>query len=259
MAFLSAPRKDLLPVTVRHTEQDEPPFVIAIDGPAGAGKSTIAALLARRLRVPYLDTGAMYRAVALLALRAGVELPLDEDDSGQVHRLIGDHSIEVEMRDRSTAVLVDGEDVSEQIRTEECSQMASAVSTLSEVRRELVAMQRSLGERRGGVMEGRDIGTVVFPDAVLKIFLTASPDERSQRRFRDLSDHDASTTLDEVRDQQRRRDRQDSSRSDSPLQVARGAVVVDTTHMTPDEVVDRVIEELERSSPGALDSRRGKP
>ena len=137
--------------------------------------------------------------------------------------------------------------------------MASAVSALSDVRRELVAIQRSLGERQGGVMEGRDIGTVVFPDARLKIFLTASTEERSQRRFDDLQQLDTGATLDDVREQQRLRDRQDSSREDSPLKVAAGAVVVDTTRMTPEEVVERVVEELLRSGREPLDSRRGKP
>jgi cytidylate kinase len=259
MACPSVPRKDPLSLTHARDEQNDPPFVVAIDGPAGAGKSTVASMLARRLGVPHLDTGAMYRAVALLALRAGIELPLDENDSLRVRGMMGDHTIELERAEHGTAVLVDGEDVSGEIRTQECSLMASAVSALSDVRRELVRIQRSLGERQGGVMEGRDIGTVVFPDARLKIFLTASTEERSQRRFDDLQQLDTGATLDDVREQQRLRDRQDSSREDSPLKVAAGAVVVDTTRMTPEEVVERVVEELLRSGLQSLDSRRGKP
>jgi cytidylate kinase len=246
-------------VTDPRDKKSDSPFVIAIDGPAGAGKSTVASMLAQRLGIPYLDTGAMYRAVALLALRAGLELPLDEDDRLEVCRMTGDHTIELESAEHRTAVLLDGEDVSGEIRTQECSLMASAVSAIPEVRRQLVAIQRAIGERHGGVMEGRDIGTVVFPDATLKVFLTASTEERSQRRFSDLQQLDTQTTLDDVREQQRLRDRQDSSREDSPLQVAAGAVVVETTRMSVEEVVERVVEKLESSGQAPLDSRRGKP
>lgn len=230
------------------------PPVIAIDGPAGAGKSTIAAMLAARLGVPYLDTGAMYRAVALLALRAGLELPLSDGEIEQVCRLLDDHAIEVSAGDGKTAVLVDGEDVSEHIRTPECSAMASAVSAVPAVRRELVAMQRRIGARNGGVVEGRDIGSVVFPDAQLKVFLTASPGERARRRHRDIQQLDPSATLQEIQQQQHRRDLQDSSRAESPLQVAQGAVVVDTSGMTPEEVIVRLLDELEHARNAALDS-----
>ena len=221
-------------------------ILIAIDGPAGAGKSTVASLLADRLGIPYLDTGAMYRAVALMALRDGLEAPLDEGDSSRVIELMNTHSLDVDAGNGGTRILIDGVDVSSEIRTPECSLMASAVSALAAVRRELVPLQRALGLEKGGVMEGRDIGTVVFPDADLKVFLTASIDERARRRHRDLSQADPSTSLDEVRRQQQQRDRQDTSRSESPLQVAHGSVVVDTTASTLEEVVERLFEEVAR-------------
>ncbi len=220
------------------------PVIIAIDGPAGAGKSSVASALARRLGIPYLDTGAMYRAVALLALRDGLEPPLDAAAAARVVELMAAHHLGVEVGSEGTTILIDGHDVSGEIRTPECSLMASAVSALPEVRRALVPLQRSLGLEKGGVMEGRDIGTVVFPDADLKVFLTASVDERARRRHGDLAKLSPGTSLDEVRKQQQQRDHQDTSRSDSPLQVARGSVVVDTTGSTLEEVVTRLSEEV---------------
>jgi len=234
-------------VTSTSTENTRARPVIAIDGPAGAGKSTIAAMLAERLGVPYLNTGAMYRAAALIALRDGVKVPLDASAEERVAQLLHEHSIEVKMGRGVSQVLLDGENVSEAIRTSECSAMASAVSALSAVRQELVAVQRRLGEQHGGVVEGRDIGSVVFPDAQLKAFLTASQDERAHRRHKDLQDQESATSLEEVMRQQHDRDRADASRKDSPLQVARGAVVIDTTEMSPEEVVARLVDELERT------------
>jgi len=219
-------------------------ILVAIDGPAGAGKSTIAARLAQRLGVPYLDTGAMYRAVALLALRDGLPTALDEAASARVVELMENHPIEVSSGVTGNRIEIDGDDVSSEIRTPECSLMASSVSAIAEVRQALVPMQRRLGLERGGVMEGRDIGTVVFPDADLKVFLTASAEERARRRLRDLSDRDVATSIDEVREQQNRRDRQDASRSESPLQVAPGSVVVDTTDLSLDKVVERLMAEV---------------
>ena len=227
-------------------EAQTPRIVVAIDGPAGAGKSTVASRLASRIGIPYLDTGAMYRAVGLLALQDGLEPPLDELAAARVVELMDRHRIEVEVADGGTTILVDGHDVGEDIRSPECSLMASAVSALAEVRKALVPLQRELGLQKGGVMEGRDIGTVVFPDADLKVFLTASVDERARRRHGDLRERDVDTSLEDVRAQQQQRDLQDTSRAESPLQVARGSVVVDTTGLTLDEVVERLFEEVAR-------------
>lgn len=218
-------------------------ILIAIDGPAGAGKSTVAARMASHLGVPYLDTGAMYRTVALLALRAGLQAPLIEADSEKIQELMAANEIDVSADLEGTKISVGGEDISGQIRTAEVALMASAVSAIPEVRRALVPLQRRLGLENGGVMEGRDIGTVVLPDAHCKFFLTANADERARRRHLDLVAKEESTSVEEVFEQQRQRDLQDTSRAESPLQVARGSVVVDTSGLTLDEVVERLLEE----------------
>ena len=150
--------------------------------------------------------------------------------------------------------MVDGEDVSESIRTPECALMASAVSAVSGVRSALVPIQRRVGLARGCVMEGRDIGSVVFPDATLKVYLTASSDERAMRRQLDLQDKGIDTSVDEVKQQQHQRDLQDTSRADSPLHVARGSVVVDSTGLSLDEVVERLLSELQATSMDCLDT-----
>jgi len=230
------------------------PLVVAIDGPAGAGKSTVAGLLAKRLGIPYLDTGAMYRAVGLLALRAGLADPLDEEGKTAVVGLAEGHTIELISDDGVPHVVLDGEDVSEAIRSPECALMASAVSAVSGVRKALVPIQRRIGRAQGCVMEGRDIGSVVFPDATLKVYLTASPDERARRRQHDLQSKGIDTSVDEVKRQQHQRDLQDTSRADSPLHVAHGSVVVDTTGATLDEVVARLVQLLKSSGHLRLDT-----
>ncbi len=226
------------------------PFVVAIDGPAGAGKSTVARMLATRLGLPYFDTGAMYRAVGLLALRAGLDTPLGPDAARVISHLLRDHVISVAVRDGASRVLIDGSDPGAELRSRRASMMASAVSALSEVRRRMVAMQRELGHLHGGVMEGRDIGTVVFPDALLKVYLTASLRERARRRLREMERADAEVTLAEVEGEVERRDRQDESRADSPLAAAEGALVVDSSSMGPDAVVERLAAEVLRRTAG---------
>lgn len=223
------------------------PLIVAIDGPAAAGKSTVAAMLARRLGVPYLDTGAMYRAVAWLALREGMRPPIGPEAAGKIVGLLDAHQLELVQPGSELRVLVDGADIRDEIRSPEVAMMASAVSALPAVRRRLVALQRELGLRRGGVMEGRDITSVVFPDATLRVFLTAATEERARRRHRDLGGGEA-PSLDEVRHQQQQRDRQDSTRADSPLHVAEGVLVIDTTDHGPEEVVRRLLEALDAAA-----------
>jgi len=220
------------------THLPQAPPIIALDGPAGAGKSTVAVLLAEALSLPYLDTGAMYRAVGLIAYREGWRPPLDPKNDGLKISRLAEGRLRLEPGPDQMRVWVDEVEVTQEIRTPECSAMASAVSALSEVRRALVPQQRRMGLVKGGVMEGRDIGSVVFPDAALKIFLTASPQTRAQRRFDELVARGQAVTFDQVLEDQIQRDFRDSSRADSPLVVAPGAVVVDTSEMTLKEVVE---------------------
>ncbi len=224
----------------QENETSETIPLIAIDGPAGAGKSSVAVRLARRLGIPYLDTGAMYRAVGLMALRAGFRPPLVPETDGAEVAAMADGRLRLEPGLERMRVWIDDEEVTEAIRTPECSSMASAVSALPEVRRALVPQQRKMGLVRGGVMEGRDIGSVVFPDALLKIFLTASPEIRARRRFEELTGRGVETSFDVVLAEQKERDARDSGRADSPLVVAPGAIEFDTSNLGIDEVVEHL-------------------
>jgi cytidylate kinase len=208
-------------------------LLIAIDGPAGAGKSTVGRALAARLGLEYLDTGAMYRAVACAALRRGIAVT-DEDAVAQLARTIS-------LRVSDDGVFVDGADVTAEIRGREVTAGVSAVAANPGVREELRARQRAWAdERGGGVIEGRDIGTVVFPHATLKLFVTASPHERAARRVRELGGD-----VDEVAASIAERDRRDMTRLDGPLRPDGGAVVVDTTGVPIDDVVDAIVDLLE--------------
>jgi cytidylate kinase len=203
--------------------------VVAIDGPAGAGKSTIARALARRLGVPYLDTGAMYRAVTHAALRDGV----DPANAEAVTRLAVVSRIEVGDGD----VKVDGVDVTREIRTAQINRAVSHVAAISGVRSILRDQQRAwVAAHGGGVVEGRDIGTVVFPDATLKVFLTASPHVRAQRRVAE-----SGGDVDAIARSIAERDRLDSTRIDSPLMTADGSVTIDTSNLSIDEVVEKLL------------------
>ncbi len=208
--------------------------VIAIDGPSGAGKSTVARAVAVRLRLPTLDTGAMYRAITRAVLERGIALD-DAAACGDVAR-----SVRLEV---DGAVLLDGEDVTAEIRGPEVTAAVSAVSAHAPVRAALVAHQRAWAdEHDGGVVEGRDIGTVVFPDAVLKVFVTASDEVRARRRLGDELAADRDVDLAQVERDLERRDRLDSTRADSPLVAAADAFVVDTSDLSVDEVVDRIVD-----------------
>jgi len=223
------------------------PFIVAIDGPAGAGKSSASRLLAARLGFALVDTGAIYRTVALAASREGIAF---DDDAG-LERLLP--TLRIRFAPAATPgagqqVLLGGEDVSQAIRTPPMSLGASAVSARPVVRAGLLELQRRLAlapENRGAVLEGRDIGTVVFPDADLKVFLTAAERQRAQRRFAELQQKGDRSTLEEVLEDQRRRDRNDSERAVAPLKPAADARVLDSSELDLAGVVEKLAGEVE--------------
>lgn len=211
--------------------------IVAIDGPAGAGKSTVARQLAARLGFSMIDTGAIYRSVALAALQAGIAW---DDDEGL--RGLLDHGLPLSFRD--DRVLLAGRDVTEEIRTPEMSRGASVVSARPVVREKLLNLQRDLGHKapRGAVLEGRDIGTVVFPDAEVKFFLTATDEARALRRHAELSEKGLNVGLPEVLSDQRRRDKDDTERAIAPMKSAPDALLVDTTGLDLAEVIERCFQ-----------------
>jgi cytidylate kinase len=207
-------------------------LIVAIDGPAGAGKSTIARALAVRFGLLNLETGAMYRAFALKALRAGVAL----DDIAALVALTAHTQIGLAQAEQGNCVLLDGEDVTAAVRDPEVTQAASKVSVHTPIRAWMVALQQQLGANGGVVMEGRDIGTVVFPNADVKIFLDADPEVRGQRRFDQLGPAPALPVVEVIRDL-RERDHRDRNRTDSPLKPASDAILLNSTHLSLDETV----------------------
>lgn len=217
-------------------------MIIAIDGPAGAGKTTVARALARRLGLTHIDTGAMYRAVALKCLRNGVALA----DVDGVERMARSAEIAFEWsgygNDAPQRVFLDGEDVTEAIRTPEVSALSSPVSAIPGVRQELVRQQRAMAAAGNVVMEGRDVGTVVLPNADVKVFLTASSEERARRRWRELKQRSIPVELEAVLREIQERDERDSTRANSPLRPAEDAVVIDTDALTADEVTEQIIQ-----------------
>jgi cytidylate kinase len=214
------------------------PLVIAIDGPAGAGKSTVARKVAARLGLTYVDSGATYRAAALKVLQSGIS----PDDEQSVAKLMAQTDIRITTDGLQSHVLMDGQDVTEKIRTSEVTLAAAKVSRLPEVRAKLIAVQRGFATGRGVVMEGRDIGTVVFPDAALKVFLRADPEERARRRLRQDSKEGRSATLEQTAYEIGRRDQLDAERKISPLVPAADAYQIDSTYLAADQVVEQILD-----------------
>ena len=214
--------------------------MITIDGPAGSGKSTTARLVAKRLGYVYLDTGAMYRAMTLKALRSGVDPANDRSLEQMAERT----SITVKTDPEGTRVILDGEDVTESLRDPEVSRKSSMVAAVKAVRERMVELQRQVGARGGIVAEGRDIGSVVFPDAEVKIYLEADLKCRALRRKRDLDRAGETMQVDRIVEDLAARDEYDSSREHSPLVVPESAVTIDTTHLTIEQQVQRVLEEV---------------
>ena len=224
---------------------DTPPRhqpVVAIDGPVGSGKSTVARLLADRLGFLYIDTGAMYRAAAWKALRAGLDL----EDHTAVAALIGQTRIELERGDDEVRVRCDGQEVTKEIRRPEVSRATSPVADNPGVRQRLVTLQREMGRRGGVVVEGRDIGTVVFPDAEIKVFLYARPEDRARRRMEELRAAGLDVSYDETLRDLVDRDDRDQNRPIGALRVAEGAVLIDSSNLTIEDVVRQLEERVRR-------------
>jgi cytidylate kinase len=218
-------------------------LIIAIDGPSGAGKSTLGRMLARALNLLYIDTGSMYRAVAL----AVMESSISASDDIAVGSLAGRVDIDLKGAPDSLRVTLGGRDVTEEIRSEDVTHLSSIISTIPEVRRAMVARQREMGAR-GAVLNGRDIGTVVFPNADVKFFLTAVPEERAQRRFAEESEQDAQVNFADTLADMNERDRRDSTRADSPLKSADDAIIVDSTGLSIQQVFEQMMAAVEEKT-----------
>ena len=217
-------------------------FSVAIDGPAGAGKSTLAKAAAARLGFVYVDTGAIYRTVGLAARNAGV----DKADSEGIKALLSDLQVDIRYENGIQKMYLNGGDVTGEIRSPEISAYASYVSAIPEVRAFLMEMQRRLAREHDVIMDGRDIGTVVLPEAGLKIFLTASAEKRAMRRFRELQEKNPAITFEEVLSDMTARDAKDSQRETAPLKAAEDAVLVDTSDLSLEESVELIVDMIAR-------------
>ena len=213
-------------------------MIIAIDGPVGSGKSTIAKLVAEKLGFTYIDTGAMYRAVALKIIKTKVPLKVSE-----IVKMMENTKIDLVQSEKGLKVYLDGKDVTEEIRTEDVAKLASQIARYGQIRKRLVQLQRELGERaKNVVIEGRDTGTVIFPEAELKIFLTASPEERARRRYQQLKEKGFNIPYEHLLEKVKERDKMDTERKESPLKPAEDSIIIDTTDKTIDEVVEIIIK-----------------
>ena len=215
-------------------------MIIAIDGPAGSGKSTVSKILAKRLGFKYVDTGAIYRAVTLKVIQDGLNL----DDEEKICKLIDNTTIELNETNGSFSILLDGVDVTKEIRSPDVTSKIFFVSNKASIRGKLVGLQKDCAKEVDAVVEGRDIGTVIFPDAENKFFLNADVGERAKRRFSEVKDQDASAKLKDVYDNIKKRDKSDSTRKVAPLRPAEDAINIDTTNMSLEEVVDDILKKL---------------
>ncbi len=212
---------------------------VAIDGPAGAGKSSIAKAVAKKLGFIYVDTGALYRSIAFCAIKAGIDIKSNPDDAASLAEKC---TLDILYKDSVQHILVDGVDVTDYIRTPEVSKGASDVSAIPRVRAALLNIQRSLAEKNSVIMDGRDIGTVVLPNADIKIFLTASVDERAKRRYKEMLEKGVECNLEDIKKDISYRDLQDSTRETAPLKPAEDSVYVDNSDITFEESVERVLD-----------------
>ena len=216
-------------------------MIIAIDGPAGTGKGTIAKRISERLKFTYIDTGAMYRCVTLKMLRENISL----DELDKINKILDEIEITFKMQDGKQKVYLDGEDVSELIRKPNVNEIVSPVSAIKDVRIKLVEMQRKLGNTENVIMEGRDITTVVFPNADIKIYLDAKLEERAKRRYKELIEKGNDVTYEETLESIAKRDKNDMEKEMGALKIAEDAIYIDTTNLTKEEVYEKIKEIIE--------------
>jgi len=219
-------------------------MIVAIDGPAASGKSTTAKMVAKKLEMTYLDTGAMYRAVTLALLRSNTDL----DDYDSVCQVVDELELEIYDKGSKTIVKLDGEDISQAIRSLPVTENVSAVSAMKYVRQTMVEIQRNIGNKTNCVVEGRDIGTVVFPDAEFKIFMVADVNMRAKRRFKDLYEMGENRSFQEVLADLKSRDEKDSTRAYSPLKKADEAIEIDTSMLSIDQQVEKIINLVKKNN-----------
>ena len=217
---------------------------VAIDGPAGAGKSTIAKLVSKKLNYIYVDTGAMYRAIGLYLIKNNISA----DDEKGIDKAIADADISIDYIDSVQHVYIDGEDVTDKLRTEQVGNMASSCSIYSSVREKLVSLQRDIAKKQNVVMDGRDIATKVLPNADTKIYLTASVDTRAERRYKELKEKNTICDIETIKKDIEDRDYRDMHRKNSPLVQAEDAMLIDSSNMSIDEVVDKILELVKKEN-----------
>ena len=218
-------------------------FIVALDGPAGSGKGTVTKKVAKKMNLINIDTGAMYRCVTLLIIRQDIKL----DELDKIEKILNNIDIKFKVENEKQQVYLNNEDVTLEIRTQKVNELVSPVSTIKIVRDKLVDLQRKMAESIDVIMEGRDIGTNVFPNANLKIYLDATPEERANRRFKQNEEKGIKIPYEEILENVRYRDYTDSHREIAPLKQAEDAIYIDSTNMTIEEVVERVIKEIEKT------------